>query len=214
LLAVRDDLANEWAVFYLSDMPLLIAPYRIYMAQAHVITFMERAKPVDPAAIRYIITDRNDMIRAPLWGARRIWDGEAYSLWEVDDGAWTVLADVINPNGIEPGGIWLGGAKTAFLVVAGRAGPAALFANVQPGPRAAPEAQQFHVTIGTSAGARTIEIQPGEIRIPIDLTAGKSSISITIDDPVGGKIPTTGDVRPMILRMMDYRIERSIKPSG
>jgi hypothetical protein len=125
-----------------------------------------------------------------------------------------VLADVINPNGIEPGGIWLGGAKTAFLVVAGRAGPAALFANVQPGPRAAPEAQQFHVTIGTSAGARTIEIQPGEIRIPIDLTAGKSSISITIDDPVGGKIPTTGDVRPMILRMMDYRIERSIKPSG
>ena len=214
LLAVRDDLANEWAVFYLSDMPLLIAPYRIYMAQAHVIPFMERAKPVDPAAIRYIVTDRNDTIRAPLWGARRIWDGEAYSLWEVDDGAWTVLADVINPNGIEPGGIWLGGAKTAFLVVAGRAGPAALFANVQPGPRAAPEAQQFHVTIGNSAGARTIEIQPGEIRIPIDLTAGKSSISITINDPVGGKIPTAGDVRPMILRMMDYGIERSIKPSG
>jgi hypothetical protein len=214
LLAVRDDLANEWAVFYLSDMPLLIAPYRIYMAQAHVIPFMERAKPVDPAAIRYIVTDRNDTIRAPLWGARRIWDGEAYSLWEVCDSAWTVLADVINPNGIEPGGIWLGGAKTDFLAVAGRAGPAALVANVQPGPRAALEAQQFHVTIGNSAGARTIEIQPGEISIPIELTAGKSSISITIDDPVGGKIPTTGDVRPMILRMMDYGIERSVKPSG
>lgn len=58
---------------------------------------------MDPAAIRYIITDRNDTIRAPLWGARRIWDGEAYSLWEVDDSAWTVLADVINPNGNEPG---------------------------------------------------------------------------------------------------------------
>jgi hypothetical protein len=214
LLAVRDDLANEWAVFYLSDMPLLIAPYRIYMAQAHVIPFMERAKPVDPATIRYIVTDRNDTIRAPLWGARRIWDGEAYSLWEVDDSAWTVLADVINPNGIEPGGMWLGGAKTDFLVVAGRAGPATLFANVQPGPRAAPEAQQFRVTIGNSTGARAIEIQPGDISIPIELTAGKNSISITIDDPVVGKIPFTGDVRPMILRMMDYGIERSIKPSG
>ncbi|WP_028180920.1 hypothetical protein [Bradyrhizobium japonicum] len=214
LLAVRDDVANEWAVFYLSDMSLLIAPYRIFMAQAHVIPFMERAKPVDPAAIRYIVTDRNDTIRAPLWGARRIWDGEAYSLWEVDDSAWTVLADVINPNGIEPGGIWLGGGKTDVLVVAGRAGPAALFANVQPGPRAAPEAQQFHVTIGNGAGGRTIEIQPGKIRIPIDLTAGKSSISITIDDPVGGTIPTTGDARPMILRIMDYGIELSIKPSG
>jgi hypothetical protein len=214
LLAVRDDLANEWAVFYLSDMPLLIAPYRIYMAQAHVIPFMERAKPVEPAAIRYIITDRNDTIRAPLWGARRIWDGEAYSLWEVDDSAWTVLADVINPNGIEPGGIWLGGAKTDFLAVAGQAGPAALVANVQPGPRAAPEAQHFHVTIGNSASARAIEIQPGDISIPIELTAGKNSISITIDDPVSENIPTNGDVRPMILRMMDYRIERSVKPAG
>ncbi|KRR14229.1 hypothetical protein [Bradyrhizobium valentinum] len=214
LLAVRDDLANEWAVFYLSDVPLLIAPYRIYMAQAHVIPFMERAKPVDPAAIRYIVTDRNDTIRAPLWGARRIWDGETYSLWEADDSAWTVLADVINPNGIEPGGIWLGGAKTDFLAVAGQAGSAALVASVQPGPRAAPEAQQFHVTIENSAGARTIEIQPGEISIPMELNAGKSSISITINDPVGGKIPTNGDIRPMILRMMDYGIKRSIKPSG
>lgn len=214
LLAVRDDLANEWAVFYLSDMPLLIAPYRVYMAQAHVIPFMERAKPVDPAAIRYIVTDRNDTIRAPLWGARRIWDGEAYSLWEVDDSAWTVVADVINPNGIEPSGIWLGGAKTAFLVVAGRAGPAVLLATVQPGPRATLQAKRFHVTIENGAGGRTIEIQPGEIRIPVDLTTGKSWISITIDDPVGGEIPTTGDVRPMILRMMDYGIERSSKPSG
>ena len=101
LLAVRDDLANEWAVFYLSDMPLpLIAPYRIYTGAGRSSSrFAEQAKPVDPAAIRYIVTDRNDKIRAPLWGGRRIWDGEAYSLWEVDDGAWTVLADVIDPNG-------------------------------------------------------------------------------------------------------------------
>jgi hypothetical protein len=135
-------------------------------------------------------------------------------LWEVDDSAWTVLADVINPNGIEPIGIWLAGAKTDFVAVVGQAGPATLVANVQPGPRAAPEAQQFHVTIGNSASARTIAIQPGDISIPIELTAGKNSISITIDDPVGGKISTTGDVRPMILRMMDYGIERSVKPSG
>lgn len=106
------------------------------------------------------------------------------------------------------------GAKTDFLAVAGRALPAALVANVELGPQAAPEAQQFHVTIGNSAGARTIEIQLGKISIPIELTAGKTSISITIDDPVGGKIPTTGEVRSMILRMMDYGIKRSIKPSG
>ncbi|MEH2483584.1 hypothetical protein V1282_006941 [Nitrobacteraceae bacterium AZCC 2146] len=214
LLAVRDDLANEWAVFYMSDMPLLIAPYRIYMAQAHVIPFMERAKPVDPPTIRYIVTDRNDMIRAPLWGARRIWDGEAYSLWEVDDGAWTVLADLVNPNGIEPGGIWLGGAKTEWLVVTGREGPATLAATVQPGPRAGPETSLFHVTVGDSTGARKIEIRPGEIKIPINLAAGRSLISITIDEPVSGTISANGDGRPMILRMIDYGINQSSKPAG
>src|SRR5260370_42230476 len=112
------------------------------MGQAHVIPFMERAKPVDPSGIRYIVTDHNDAIRSPLTGATRVWDGQAYSLWSVDDPNWAIIADVRNPNGIEPGGLWLGGAKTEFLVVTARGGPATRTATVQPGPRAAPGNRQ------------------------------------------------------------------------
>ena len=61
LLSVRDDVAEQWAVFYLPTTPMLISPYRNYMAHVHVIPFMERAKSVDPAAIRYIVTERSTL---------------------------------------------------------------------------------------------------------------------------------------------------------
>jgi hypothetical protein len=213
LLASRDDLANEWAVFYLSDPPVLIAPYRLYMAQAHVIPFMERAKPIDIASIRYIVTDRNDAIRASVWGARRIWDGNAFSLWEINDANWVVLADVINPNGFEPGGIWLGGGKTTeLLVVTAQPGPATLNASLQPGSRAPIGAELFHATIKDHAGSRAIEVTAGENRLPINVTAGRSFISIGIDDAPTTPPPGTADSRPMILRMVDYGIQRNSQP--
>jgi hypothetical protein len=80
LLSVRNDLANEWAVFYLTETPLLINPYKSYMADA--VSYMDRAKSVDPSLIRFIITERDDSTRAPVAGARRIWDGNVYSLWQ------------------------------------------------------------------------------------------------------------------------------------
>jgi hypothetical protein len=83
LLSVRDDLANEWAVFYLIETPLLINPYRVYMAGPHVIPYMDRAKTVDPSSVRFIVTDHNEEV-APVKGAVQIWDGNIYRLWEAD----------------------------------------------------------------------------------------------------------------------------------
>jgi hypothetical protein len=211
LLSVRDDVANEWAVFYLSNPPLLIVPYRRYMAQAHVIPFMERARAVDPAAIRFVVTDRNDAIRAPLSGGRRVWDGQAYSLWKIDNANWAVIADARNPNGIEAGGLWLGGPKTEFLTVTARGGPATLTAVVQPGPRATPGIGQFHAMLEDASGRRQIVLQPGENRIPLDLSPGRGSFALTIEDPAGGPVPDNGDIRPLILHLTDYGIERGAK---
>jgi hypothetical protein len=211
LLSVRDDVANEWAVFYLSNPPLLIVPYRLYMAQTHVIPFMERAKAADPAAIRFVVTDRNDAIRAPLSGARRVWDGQAYSLWKIDDTDWAVIADARNPNGIETGGLWLGGPKTEFLTVAARSGPATFTAIIQPGPRAAPGTTQFHALLEDASGGRQIVLQSGENQFPLNLAAGRGSFTLTIGEPMSGPIPDNGDIRPLILHLTEYGIERGDK---
>jgi hypothetical protein len=208
LLSVRDDVANEWAVFYLSDPPLLIAPYRRYMAQAHVIPFMERAKAVDPSEIRYIVTDHSDAVRSPLTGASRVWDGQAYSLWSVDDPDWAIIADVRDPNGSEPGGLWLGGPKTEFLVVTARDGPATLTATVQPGPRAVPGTNQFRATLEDTSGRHQIVLQPGENRFSVDLAAGKGSFALTIEQPAGGAVSSNGDKRSLTVYLTDCGIER------
>jgi hypothetical protein len=211
LLSVRDDVANEWAVFYLSNPPLLIVPYRRYMAQAHVIPFMERARAVDPAAIRFVVTDRSDAIRAPLSGAQRVWDGRAYSLWQIENTDWAVIADARNPNGIETGGLWLGGPKTEFLTVAARSGPATFTAIVEPGPRAAPGTTQFHAFLEDASGRRQIVLQSGKNQFPLNLAAGRGSFTLTIGEPTSGPIPGNGDIRPLILHLTEYGIERGDK---
>jgi hypothetical protein len=214
LLSVRDDVANEWAVFYLSDPPLLIAPYRRYMAQAHVIPFMERARAVSPSEIRYIVTDRSDAVRAPLFGATRIWDGQAYSLWRVDDPHWAVIADVKSPNGVEPDGLWLGDEKAEFLLVTARDGPATLTVHLRPGPRAAPGTSQFHLAVDDASGNHQTTVQSGENRVPVNLSVGRGVIALTTEEPVSGPLPANGDGRPMILRLSGYGIERNAKNSA
>jgi hypothetical protein len=99
LLSVLDDLANQWAVLYLSDAPLLIYPYRSTMSQAHVAPVMNRAKAIRPMDIRYIVTDRNEATRSQVAGAIRIWDGQTYSLWKIDDaGKVAVIVDRGQPT--------------------------------------------------------------------------------------------------------------------
>jgi hypothetical protein len=92
LVSVRDDLANEWAVFYLSGSPTVVSPYRVFMEQPHVLPVMARAKVVDLASIRYIVTDHDSDIRSSVTGAHLVRDGRTYSLWQVDGGDWTVTA--------------------------------------------------------------------------------------------------------------------------
>jgi hypothetical protein len=105
LVSVRDDLANEWAVFYLSKSPTIVNPYRIYMAQPHVLPFMARAKAVELASIHYIVTDHDDAIRSSLTGAHIVRDGRIYSLWRVDGEDWTATAD----GGVHNDGVHLTG---------------------------------------------------------------------------------------------------------
>jgi hypothetical protein len=84
LVSVRGGAASLWAAFYLSDASIVIRPYHVYMGAPHLKPFMDRAKTVDPAEIRYVVTDHDDSLSPPLPGARRIWDGLTYSLWNAD----------------------------------------------------------------------------------------------------------------------------------
>jgi hypothetical protein len=93
ILSVRDEAANQWAVFYLASASLIIGPYRSTMNEPEVRPFMARARAVDSADVQFVITDHDETIRSSVSGAHLIWDGQAYSLWRVDNGGWTVAAE-------------------------------------------------------------------------------------------------------------------------
>jgi hypothetical protein len=93
LLSVRDEAANQWAVFYLADVPLIVDPYRSTMAQPEVRAIMNRARRIDPASVRFVVTDHDMTIRSEVIGGHLAWDGGTYSLWELDGGNWSVTAE-------------------------------------------------------------------------------------------------------------------------
>ena len=187
LLAVRDDLANEWAVFYLSDAA---APDRALSdlhgaGPRHPVhgtgkacgpgrNPLHRHRPQrhDPRAPLGRAADLGRRGLQPLGSRRRRLDGACRR-----HQSRTASSPV--------GSGWAARKPTFWWWRDGQVQPpSSPTSSLARGPRR--KRNSFMLPSETSAGARTIEIQPGEIRIPIDLTAGKSSISITIDDPVGG----------------------------
>jgi len=83
-VVVDDWRANEWAVYYLRDTPMDLALYRDYMAQAHVIPFMQRAAAIDPNAVRYVLADaKMNEQDASVRGWQKKWMGGPYALWQM-----------------------------------------------------------------------------------------------------------------------------------
>ncbi len=85
IVDVGEDLANEWAVYFLRDIPIYLAEYRLYMAQSHVAPLMQRAKAVNLSQIRYVLVDSQ---QPQLFQTGRLysvlWSGGPYSLLQVD----------------------------------------------------------------------------------------------------------------------------------
>lgn len=85
IVAVGDDLANEWAVYFLRDIPIYLAEYRLYMAQSHVVPLMQRAKPINLSQVRYVLVDSQQphfFRTGRLYSL--LWSGGPYSLLQVD----------------------------------------------------------------------------------------------------------------------------------
>jgi hypothetical protein len=131
-------------------------------------------------------------------------DGQAYNLWKIDNPDWAIIPDARNPNGIETGGLWLGGPKTEFLTVAATGGPPSPPSS-SPGR---PGTSRFHAILEDASGRHQIVLQSSENRFPFDLAPGRGSFALTIEDPTSGPVPDHGDTRPLILHLTDYSIER------
>ena len=185
LVSVTDALANEWAVYQLSALPMRVVPYRAYMAQPWLLPRMAAARPVPWHKIAFVLTDRSrPAMPADVTGGCVVWENPLYALWQVAPGGWLTLADVKNPNGLETINgrplLWLGGGTTRFTLVSGAAQEAVLSAELVPGPRALPDARSWQLAITAGDWRTEIGVSCPLAKIRLPLQTGENEVSLDL----------------------------------
>lgn len=202
MVAVDDDLANQWAVYYLRDLSIYLVQYRSYMAQPHVLPFMDRAKAVKIEKPRYVLSDSAGTFR--LSPEKAVWVGGPYSLWKLPDAKWVLVTRIHNRNGLENWqgrqGFWMGQGVTELILLAGCEGRALLSADFLPGP-SLPDKPDRQILISSDQGYRkTITIDREEKRMfTFPVKAGKNRIVFQPLDRPSLKVLPNGDNRPLLV---------------
>ena len=215
VVAVKNDLANEWAVYFLRDIPIHLAIYRAYMAQRHVVPYMERAAAVHISDAPYVLTDDVDSLNPdPVFFPQTnvLWSGELYSLWQLPRAGWILVNSVRNANGIEDWegepGLWLGQGDTEIHLIANRDGRVGLSGHFVPGP-SLPETSVRRLMVRTDRGYEKEEtfIREGVDLIFVPVAEGTNTIVLhTLDKPTVAQLPN-GDTRPLLLGVKGLRVE-------
>jgi hypothetical protein len=211
LIAVDEYIANEWAVYFLRDMPVALGSYRMYMAFPHVRPFMERAPSVPTADIGYVLTDdQPQAVLRDLQAWSMVWSGGPYRLWSPKAETWSVLTDVTNPHGLEEVGgkpfFWMGPAPSVLDVVNSANGVLGLHATFIPGPSVAGRDSRRMLVTTTSGYTGEVVVEHGDRFVDVPVRAGREQIRMTVLD-----IPTlpapNGDPRALLLGVQDLRVE-------
>jgi hypothetical protein len=217
VIGVDDWLANEWAVYFLRDTPIHLDDYRMYMAQPHVISFMERAQVVPLETTRYILTD--DEFEAapgtdPAW--KLAWSGGPYRLWDTAGNLWARIIKINNANGIEQLDghqfFWIGQGDTTVDIAASEAGILRIRATYLPGP-SVPNQPQRNLLVTSSAGySEQVTLNGGFQEIVLPVPAGDTTIILRpLDKPISTSA-ATGDPRPLVLgvKAISVQLDRGL----
>jgi hypothetical protein len=204
IVLVNEWLANEWAVYYLRDIPIDLIEYRMYMAQAHVLPTMQRAQAISPGQARYVLTDAkldSAIAKARHW--RMVWSGGPYQLWQPENAEWAAITNITNANGIEQLDgerfFWVGNGPTVIHVLAAHTGVLQLSANLLLGP-SLPEQpiRRLQVAVGNLI-SQTVTAENGYQVLAIPAAAGENTITLTPLDEPSVAVTNGTDSRPLLL---------------
>jgi hypothetical protein len=211
LIAVDEPVANEWAVYFLRDVPVALGSYRLYMAFSHVRPLMDRARSIPQEDIGYVLTDDHPeaAFRDPkAWSL--VWAAGPYRLWAPKAERWAILTGVTNPYGLEEVGgkpfFWMGPAASSLDVLSSADGELGLRAAFIPGPSVAGVPSRRLLVTTTSGYSRELLVHGGERLIRIPVKAGSEQISMTVLDVPTSPAPN-GDPRALVLGVQDLSVE-------
>jgi|GEM_PF-3274749 len=209
IVVVEDDLANQWAVYFLRDLPVYLAEYKVYMAQPHVIPYMDRAKPVKTSQTSYILADSIGLFSFSRGEA--FWSGGPYYLWKVPRENWIFISSLRNENGREiwggECGFWIGKGDTEIKLLSPKEGEAILQGFFILGP-SLPDKKDRRLLIQSDQGYQKVltiwKEGPQTLRIPIS-TGPNHIILRALDKPTLSALPS-GDNRPMLVGIRGLKV--------
>jgi len=217
IVSVNDIIANEWAVYFLRDIPMHLTEYRAYMAQSHVIPFMQRSRRIDIKSVRYALTDSKDSFPQ----SSLVWAGGPYYLWNLKKDRWIKLTGIKNRNGLETIDgqpfFWIGKSDTEIHLLSTRNGTAVIHGDFILGP-SLPDKPDRHLLVLTDKGYQSyITISkngPHSISVPIHI--GKVRIILRPLDRPSVAVTGNNDPRPLLLgvRRLSVRLNKNERLSN
>jgi hypothetical protein len=217
IVTVDNGLANGWAVYFLRQIPISLAKYRMYMASPNGVASLEKARTVSISNTRYLLTDSKDCFCLKE-DMDLIWTGGPYNLWKFLKKDWAVIVDIRNPYGIGQGemerGFWIGTKDTELDIVASKAGWVMLQASFSPGP-SIPERLDRKILVLGEQGSREVITIPnaGFHAFQMPVVAGKNRFKLqSLDHPTVTQLPN-GDPRPFLLGVRRLQVSFRDTPS-
>jgi len=207
LVTVNDNIANEWAVYFLRNMPISLVQYRAYMAQTHVVPFMQRARGVDITKVKYALTDSERSFPE----SDLLWQGGPYYLWKLKDSRWIQPTEIRNPNGLEKLSgkpfFWIGEGNTEIDLLSTVNGTATIFAEFLLGP-SLPDKPDRRLVLLTDKGyqAKIIIARNGLEEITVPVIKGKNRIILQPLDRPSVAVTGNGDRRPLLIGVRGLKV--------
>jgi hypothetical protein len=214
IVSVNDDVANEWAVYFLRAHPMQLLAYASYMAFPHVVQAMQQAAAPDLQAIKYVLSDEAQPFKPDI-----VWREPPYALWRIPPSGTAFLRQVINPNGAERMNgrsfYWIGRGDTELDVFATSAGQAVFSGRFIRGP-SLPERTERRLLVG-EAGLLEKPVtmtEDGDQSFSFPVHAGENRISVrALDRPSVAAAPGN-DTRPLLLGVEGLNVSlRSVAPT-
>jgi len=196
-LKILSDFDQEWAVFFLRDVPLKIPTPRGYLSMPHILPVMAQAEYADGEP-NFVLTD--------LRSQHAIWQNQKFRL--VPRGKFVYFEFLDGPNQVERVRgrpfVWIGNKPTAFAVES-LSRQMVWFYALQGwlGP-SLPNAPTRTIVVKTGDFRRSI-VTTGAFSVELPVESGKNRVEIWCEDKPSATVP--GDPRVLLFGLWDFQFE-------
>lgn len=206
-IAVADNTAAQWAVYFLRDAHTKVVAFSGYLAAAPFKALVERSTPIAWNDLRLLLTDASDP--GPVVESQpgqQVWRNGRYTLWDTRSSGWAVVWQVDNGYPWAPNDhiVWIGDKPVTIVATASGRGVATFHAGLsisQPLPETAPPIR-LRAPERAGAGCEWGGTPQG-FTLTLELQEGVNTLVLEKTSPTGIAVLPTADQRHPFMVALD-----------